>query len=165
MHDFASGDRQLSTKTSRMLKTLLTLLEAQRHRSSPPRYGSEHSGPRRYPEMWFLLKVLVFARHNLKDNFWCSNFKGMGNLLPVTADSCSLYAYSMSRHLNQSKSKPYVGKDCSPSKLELSSCWHDLHQVFLSESSFAVPRWSDKLLAFVSGALCEVERIQESGSV
>ena len=50
-------------------------------------------------------------------------------------------------------------------KLELSSCWHDLHFAWLSESSFTVPRWSDKLLAFVSVALCEVERISESGSV
>ena len=52
-----------------------------------------------------------------------------------------------------------------PKKLELGPCWHDLHQACLSGSSFTVPRWSDKLLAFVSVALCEVERIQESGGV
>jgi hypothetical protein len=52
-----------------------------------------------------------------------------------------------------------------PQKLELSSCWHDLHQMCPSGSSFTVPRWSDKLLAFVLVALCEVEGIQESGGV
>jgi len=42
--------------------------------------------------------------------------KSMDNLLFVLEDSCSLYAYSMSRHLNQSYSKNCVDKNCSPSK-------------------------------------------------
>ena len=58
-----------------------------------------------------------------------------------------------------------LARTARPKKLELSSCWHDLHQAWLSESSFPVPRWADKQLAFVSVALCEVERISESGSV
>jgi len=58
-----------------------------------------------------------------------------------------------------------LARTARPKKLELSLCWHDLHQACLSESSLPVPRWSDKLSAFESVALCEVERIQESGSV
>ena len=41
-------------------------------------------------------------------------WKSMDNLLFVLEDSCSLYAYSMSRHLNQSYGKNCVGKNCSP---------------------------------------------------
>lgn len=52
-----------------------------------------------------------------------------------------------------------------PKKLELGSCWHDLHQAQMSGSSFPNPCWLVKLLALVSIALCEVERIQESGIV
>ena len=60
--------------------------------SNPP-------GTRRYPEMWFLLSVLVLVKqHNLEGYFWCSKWKDMDNLLFVSEDSCSLYDYSMSKH-------------------------------------------------------------------
>ena len=52
-----------------------------------------------------------------------------------------------------------------PQKLELGSCEYDLHQAWLSRSSFPDPRWLDKLSAFASITLCEVERIQKSGIV
>ncbi len=58
-----------------------------------------------------------------------------------------------------------LARTARPKKLELSSCWHDLHQACTFGSSLPVPRWSDKLLAFASDTLCEVERIQESGGV
>jgi hypothetical protein len=41
-------------------------------------------------------------------------WKSMDNLLFVLEDSCSLYDYSMSRHLNQSYGKNCVDKNCSP---------------------------------------------------
>jgi hypothetical protein len=81
----------------------------------------------RDPEVWFLLKVLVLGQHNLRSNFWCSKIKR--TWIPcvfVSEDSCSLYAYSMSRHLIKTNRKHCVSKIARSKKRVVSLVYVDM---------------------------------------
>ena len=61
--------------------------------------GASGEQQRRYPEMWFLLKVLVPRTTLSRERFLVFKLEGHGDLVSVVLeDSCSLYVYLMSRH-------------------------------------------------------------------